>query len=455
MRRVVSLTPMAADRDSRTFKQAASMARMGFESVLVEDQESRLERGRLPLPADVGTGPTRSAPRLARMLAQFANQHVPELYRTVLRLWHYGPVTARSVPPASLYYLHSPLQYPAMLLRDRRTPFVYDAHDFYAADRTDELWDRLLTWLERRCVRNAAEVVTVTEGCAGLIEDFFGRRPVVVPNVHDPRIDEPPPEDLRTALGLGAEDFLIVMVGNAKPGTAVEEALAALAELPERVTWRSSAAAGTPTPGAWPSSAWPARPSARGRSARPDRAADRDRGRVGDPLLPADPGLPSRAAQPAVPPDLGRAPADLSRGAGGDAEAGRALRARHRLRPLREPASLVAAVGRLLSEDGALAEYSENARRAAGELTWEQQEPRLKAIIEASMNGAGVFAARAAAAHRAPPIETARDARPRQRSCARAASAAAPIAALPAGRAAGQAPASSTSSTSATKPRYV
>jgi glycosyltransferase involved in cell wall biosynthesis len=389
MRRVVSLTPLAADRDSRTFKQAASVARMGFESVLVEDQESRLERGRLPFALrTVATTPRRSASRAGRLLANFTNQHAPELYQAVLRLWHYGPVTARSVPSASLYYLHSPLQYPAMLLRGRRTPFVYDAHDFYPADRTDELWDRLVTWLERRCVRDAAEVVTVTEGCAGLIEDFFGRRPVVLPNVHDPRIDEPPPEDLRTALGLGTDAFLLVMAGNAKPGTAVEEALTALAELPERV---HMAFVG----GGW--DAYADRLVARGLTSRVHLRPPVPPGQIAPLIRTADAAvilyfaltddylhalpnrlfLPISAGLPLVYPSALREMRALAEthglGIGFDPH---------------DPRSLVEAIRRLLDDDAEFARYRENARRAGQELTWERQEPRLRAIIDASLNGA-------------------------------------------------------------------
>jgi hypothetical protein len=54
----------------------------------------------------------------------------------------------------------------------------------------------------------------------------------------------------------------------------------------------------------------------------------------------------------------------------------------------RDPRSLVGAVGRLL-DDHVLADYRDNARRAGRTLTWEREEPGLRAIIEASMNGAG------------------------------------------------------------------
>ncbi len=157
-------------------------------------------------------------------------------------VWRYGPATAALLPPASIYYLHAPHQYLAVWLRSLgRTPFIYDAHDFYPAGYKDSalseqaLWFRVLLWLERRAVRRAAEVITVADGCAVLMNSFFDRQPVVIPNVHDSRIDEPAPEGLRQVLGLDAEEFLLVMVGNEKPGTATKEALQAMTKLPSQV----------------------------------------------------------------------------------------------------------------------------------------------------------------------------------------------------------------------------
>jgi len=365
------------------------MARLGFESVLVEGQPSRLDRARLPFALQtVGVEASRRAPLAARYLAALAFRHARDLYVAMTRLWHYGPVTARSVPPASLYYLHSPLQYPAVLVRGRgRVPFVYDAHDFYPADRTDELWDRLLTRLERRCVRNAVEVVTVTEGCADLIESFFGRRPLVVRNVHDPRIDEQPPEDLRTALDLGPRDFLIVTVGNAKPGTAVEEAFAALAELPDRV---HLAFVG----GGW--QAYAERVRELGLGGRVHLRPPVPPSQIAPSIATADAAvilyfpltqdylhalpnrlfLPISAGLPLIYPE---ALVEI-----------RALAEEHGLgiafEP-QQPRSLVSAVRHLLDDEAALAAYRRRARRAGETLTWEREEPRLRAIIEATLNG--------------------------------------------------------------------
>ena len=390
-RRVVSLTPLAVDRDSRTFKQAASVARMGLESVLVEGQESRLDPERLPFALrTVRSEPRRRAPLVARYVAELVRTHARDLYVVMLRLWHYGAVTARTVPPASLYYLHSPLQYPAVLLRGRgRARFVYDAHDFYPADRTDELWDRLLTWLERRCVRDAAEVVTVTDGCAQLIEEFFGRRPVVIPNVHDPRIDEPPSADLRTALGLDADAFLVVMVGNAKPGTAVEEALEALAALPDRV---HLAFVG----GGW--EAYAACIDERGLGSRVHLHPPVPPAQIAPLISTADAAvilyvplthdylhalpnrffLPISAGLPLIYPE--------------SLNEIRALAREHELGigfDPRRPATLATAIDRLLGDDRALRAYRANVRQAAETLSWERVEPRLQALIEASLNGAG------------------------------------------------------------------
>jgi glycosyltransferase involved in cell wall biosynthesis len=239
---VVSLTPTAVERDSRTFKQAASVRRLGYESILVEDVPSRLDKTALPFRLVAPRRRTKPVSvsalrRVGRVTRAWVERRAPAVFTAARNVWHYGPRTATFVPRAGLYYLHAPHQYLGIWLRSLgRTPFVYDAHDFYpagyeSAPPVQALWFRILLWLERRCVREATEVVTVTQGCAELMEACFDRKPVVIPNVHDSRIDEDVTTDLRASLELDAGAFLIVMVGNDKPGTATAEMLDAMSRL--------------------------------------------------------------------------------------------------------------------------------------------------------------------------------------------------------------------------------
>lgn len=257
-RRIVTLTPVAVERDSRTFKQAASMARLGHESVVIEGSPSSLPASELPFELRSPAAPSRAeaSPQDGETPERWIDRLLPgrlaRAIRTLLEPPYYvialllenGLRTARRTPDADLYYLHSFRQFPAVWLRSRRTrtPFVYDAHDFYLATY-EELPDtpsrrainRFSAALEGACARRAAEVVTVSEGVAGLFEQRFGRRPLVVRNAHDARIAAPRGPGLREALGLGGSDFLIVELGQAKRGSAVAEAIEAVAGLDDRV----------------------------------------------------------------------------------------------------------------------------------------------------------------------------------------------------------------------------
>src|SRR5262249_61007922 len=91
-----------------------------------------------------------------------------------------------------------------------------------------------LVRLEGRFAAGADAVVTVSSGVAGLVEAASGRRPFVIRNCHDERLDRSSAADLRTALGLTPAARLCVVVGNRKPGMAVDLAVAALSHLPEQ-----------------------------------------------------------------------------------------------------------------------------------------------------------------------------------------------------------------------------
>ena len=152
--------------------------------------------------------------------------------------------TSGQLPKADLYYLHSYNQFLAVSPKARRrdVPYIYDAHDFYSEEDSSpeaagigRLSGRLLGAIERACVRRAAGLSTVSEGVADLMEARFGRRPEVIRNCPDLRLDRAS----ATTSGPGSAPrrgrSCMVSVGNAKVGDTIEEALLALEQLPDDV----------------------------------------------------------------------------------------------------------------------------------------------------------------------------------------------------------------------------
>jgi glycosyltransferase involved in cell wall biosynthesis len=232
MRVVASITPLAVERDSRTFKQAASVARLGYRSVVVEGHASRLDRTDLPFTLR-SLGVTGWLSRVSAL--RYVYDH----------LVRYGLQTFLATPKASLYYLHAFNQFPAIYLRSRfhQAPYVYDAHDFYMGiedgrgcgwlDRRLRLpWER---WLEAACIRHAAAVITVSEGVAALQGRAFGCRAAVIRNCEDRRLQRAPSRRLRETTAVEPTDFLFVVVGHAKPGQAIPQLLEAMKGTPARV----------------------------------------------------------------------------------------------------------------------------------------------------------------------------------------------------------------------------
>jgi glycosyltransferase involved in cell wall biosynthesis len=255
----VSLTPVALDADSRAYRAAITLAEAGYRSIVVEGRRSRARfwDGRIevrsPDRAHAGLVPGAALPpgRLRRAAASLRNGGLgvageAALYAGFrLQDWRrHCAAPRRAIPPARLYYLHSFEMHRAVAPLAARlgARIVYDAHDFYRGidppatrPRFDREWLRpFLDRLEARLVAEAGAVVTVSEGVAALMHQTFGRRPMVVRNCHDGRLDRRGVADLRSRLGLGPSERLCVVVGNWKPGMVVAVAAAALACLPER-----------------------------------------------------------------------------------------------------------------------------------------------------------------------------------------------------------------------------
>jgi glycosyltransferase involved in cell wall biosynthesis len=255
----VSVTPLSVETDSRTFKIAASARRLEYESIVVEGQPSTLAAASLPFevrapaatvkptrsgsaPGDPVAGAAAAAPAAP---AAGVARRLFECLLFPLRLAKFSLDTGRAIPPASLYYLHSFEQFPAVWFKALRfrVPYVYDAHDMYSVLRYDgrprpfdvRFQEQIRNALERFCVRRAAGFVTVGDGVAELEWRAFGRRPLVIRNAHDARLDADGGSDVRSACGLGPDAFLLAISGNLKRGMAIAELLEAMLGLPEDV----------------------------------------------------------------------------------------------------------------------------------------------------------------------------------------------------------------------------
>jgi glycosyltransferase involved in cell wall biosynthesis len=271
---IVTLTPLAVEKDSRTFKQASSLARYGFNSVVVECSCSDLQKNDLLFSLSspecvknddclkkTNTKRTmfqrilsmpRKALKLTRKTIQMivkSNKVTTYLYAQLsllLFIYNYlkdNYTVSKRIPRADLYYLHSPYHFPAVWFLSLRykAPFIYDAHDFYPhsvdLDSLSKLRRKQInfyTWIEKKCVKNAAAVVTVSDGVAKLISNYFSCNPIVINNSHDSRLDQRPEKTIREVLCLNNDDFIIIAVGNAKPQLAIENAIESMKQLPAK-----------------------------------------------------------------------------------------------------------------------------------------------------------------------------------------------------------------------------
>lgn len=264
MKTIVTFTPLAVEADSRTFKQAASMARFGYRSIVIEGKPSVVNRSDLPFilfslrPFKEGQPPLPTpdslkkppSGTLATLKERF--QKNPALKPTwellgylFYTLYWWGLRTYLASPKADVYYLHAFLQFPAvyLLCRRHRARYIYDAHDFYS--RIEENWEAsglrkyvfrpFERWLETCCIQKAAGLVTVSPGLARLHQALFGKTALVVRNCQDRRLARSPAFTLRQLLGLPPEAFLIVVIGNEKKGAASRDFMKALHRLPEEV----------------------------------------------------------------------------------------------------------------------------------------------------------------------------------------------------------------------------
>ncbi len=236
--------------------------------------------------------------------------------------------------------------------------------------------------------------MTVGVGVKELQEQHFGRPFEVLHNAHDHRLDRAAQANVREALGLGDDAFLIVAAGNSKEGTSFEPIFDALAALPEHVhlafVGRNYDACGR----SWPASAASTAACTSCRRCRPRRsrasspAPTRRRSSTGRSRRTSSTRCrtgSTRRSRPGLPllyPETMRAI--------------RALCEEHDVGvPIdpRDADSVLAGIRRLLDDPRELERLRANARQAADQVSWEREEAKLNALVRATRRPMSVLVA--------------------------------------------------------------
>lgn len=150
------------------------------------------------------------------------------------------------LPKADVYIVHSYEFVPLALAKGAlyRAPVIYDVHDLYGrifedldkADLgADRWWSKIIRFCQWLAFSRCSAVTTVGEKIAEELQRQHGRLPVVLRSVHDARLDveattHDTPFDRRTP-----SDFLLVVVGENRPGQSVGQALEAFVGLASSV----------------------------------------------------------------------------------------------------------------------------------------------------------------------------------------------------------------------------
>jgi glycosyltransferase involved in cell wall biosynthesis len=243
---VISLTPMALEKDSRTFKFAVSFKRFGYRSLVLEGAPSTRDFSEYGIEVRSLGGSSSMRPPAESLTAKYRHQTGSLAHPIMLA----GYLTKNAIryfvrpffrlPRADLYYVHSYEYLPLVLFRRRGARCIYDAHDFYQGILSREHYPEFdrdyvlpaLGRIEKAAARRCDAVVTVSAGTADALETQLGVRAHVVMNAVDRRLNRPVALDIRSALRLNAEDRLMVMVGNKKPGIPMDYVAALMRNLP-------------------------------------------------------------------------------------------------------------------------------------------------------------------------------------------------------------------------------
>lgn len=255
---VVSLTPVALDKDSRTLKMAASFSKFGMRSIVVEGDKSNIDFSKYGIETifvgqdgqkkgnSVIDAPENISRKVLKLLweklKKFQCHFVLDLIGYLsFRKYFYSKFFLRvenKIPEAELYYLHSYEYFLAIekKIKLNKANLVYDAHDFYVKINPDSKFygskfiKNFQKEIEAQAIKNANFTVTVSDGLREMYSNEFSSRPIVIRNAHNYALDSELKTSLKERVGLKSSDKITLIIGNRKKGQALYEVIKAFSK---------------------------------------------------------------------------------------------------------------------------------------------------------------------------------------------------------------------------------
>lgn len=286
MKTVVSFVPNALDKDSRAFKIAASIAKFGFKSIVVEAKASNSASLALFDKANIGLISSTILCENPSNIKKINNKNLDDIQKAdttvclnnqnnIIKhfaklIWNtakklgllpllniiayieyrlktkkeYVSQFKNKIPDPDIIYLHSYEFYSLAqkLSRKHNAPIYYDIHDFYPEINPNDQHSRLvMQWIkpyqikiQNKLCRRADSIITVSNGLAKKCRDYFHcSEPIVIKNAHDSMLNENNNFSLLQKLNLEPGIKKLVSMGNCKEGSNILALIQALEKLPK------------------------------------------------------------------------------------------------------------------------------------------------------------------------------------------------------------------------------
>ncbi len=246
--KIVCITPCSIHNDMRTLKEALTFEQNGYDaevvfgSLLGSDSIHCIKAGEYH---NLTSNSKCTEGTFNNYIQRVADKYRPlKFIASICKLFVRNYVVFTKLSKSKLYIIHSYIDFPAVYLKAKiyRSKIVYNAHDAHylqylleSRTTTEKVIGYFFHLIEKALMKNADQVWTVCNHVAGLLNQKYNVTPKIIRNCYDKRLSKSAPEDIRSKFAIKGDDIAIAVIGNNKPGQAIEAFIKGISQTSDNV----------------------------------------------------------------------------------------------------------------------------------------------------------------------------------------------------------------------------